>query len=174
MEDFDNGSTHKCIGVDMGIPSWVSDGDYILQWSYIGGYNSKAVATKQLPIYHTCANIRISGGVTLTNKPDDWIAPFYGGDKIEIDNKSSGPDQCAYKNFAAEPSDPSVVDVNDVSSDNIRFGGPDGWAGANNKKRLTNADVPLSPPQSPALRLILYTFFLCSILQYSPGPVAVV
>jgi hypothetical protein len=144
MEGFDSGNKHKCIGVDMEIPSWVSDGDYILQWSQIGGYDSNGIATRQLPIYHTCANIRISGGVPLTNRPDDWIAPFYGGDKTLINDKSSGPDECAYKNFAAEPSDPSVVNVNDDSGDNIRFGGPDGWAavGANNTKRADNVFLP--------------------------------
>jgi hypothetical protein len=141
---FDPGNTHLCKGVDMEIPSWVSDGEYILQWSQIGGYNSQQVATRQLPIYHTCANIRISGGVTLTPRPDDWIAPFFGGDQVQIDGKSSGPNQCAFKNFAAEPSDPSVVNTSDDSSDNIRFGVPDGWAavGPNNTKRADTVRLP--------------------------------
>lgn len=134
---FDPGNTHECVGQDMEIPSWVSDGVYILQWSQIGGYNSQAVATRQLPIYHTCANIRISGGVPLTPRPENWIAPFYGGDQVEINGKSSGPDQCAFKNFAAEPTDPAVVNTSDDSADNIRFGAPDGWAavGLNQSKR---------------------------------------
>src|SRR5258708_6174520 len=137
MTGGDSGNTHECTGVDMEIPSWVSDGVYILQWSQIGGYNSQGDVTRQPPIYHTCANIRISGGVSLTVRPDDWIAPFYGGDMVTINEQESGPNQCAFKNFAAEPSDPSVVDTNDVSADNIRFGVPDGWAavGPNNTKR---------------------------------------
>jgi hypothetical protein len=141
---FDPGNTHSCQGEDMEIPSWVSDGVYILQWSQIGGYNSEAVPTRQLPIYHTCANIRIEGGVTLTARPDDWIAPFYGGDQVEINGQSSGPNQCAFKNFAAEPVDPSVVNTSDDAADTIRFGIPDGWAvaGANNTKRADNVYLP--------------------------------
>jgi len=143
-DGFDPGNTHVCNGTDMEIPSWVSDGDYILQWSQIGGYNSQAVATRQLPIYHTCANIRIEGGDAVTGRPNDWIAPFFGGDMVQINGQSSGPNQCAFKNFAAEPVDPSVVNTNDDSPDNIRFGGPDGWAavGANNTKRADNVYLP--------------------------------
>jgi hypothetical protein len=141
---FDKGNTHLCKGVDMEIPSWVSDGEYILQWSQIGSYNSQQDPTRQLPIYHTCANIRISGGTNLTTRPDDWIAPFFGGDQVQIDNQSSGPNQCAFKNFAAEPSDPSVVDTTDDSPNNIRFGAPDGWAavGPNNTKRADTVRLP--------------------------------
>ena len=144
MEGFDSGNTHICKGVDMEIPSWVSDGTYILQWSQIGGYNSNSDATRALPLYHTCANIKISGGTNLTTRPDDWIAPFYGGDKIKIGEDESGPNQCAYKVFAAEPSDPSVVNTDDNSPDNIRFGAPDGWAavGANNTKRANVVRLP--------------------------------
>jgi hypothetical protein len=143
-DGFDPGNTHECQGQDMEIPSWVSDGVYILQWSQIGGYNSQAVATRQLPIYHTCANIRISGGVPLTPRPNDWIAPFFGGDMVQINGQSSGPNQCAFKNFASEPTDPSVVNTSDDSSDNIRFGAPDGWAaaGANNTKRADSVYLP--------------------------------
>jgi hypothetical protein len=140
----DPGNTKVCKGVDMEIPSWVSDGVYILQWSQIGGYNSEGIATRQLPIYHTCANIRISGGVSLTARPDDWIAPFYGGDMVQINGQDSGPNQCAFKNFAAEPSDPSVVNTSDDASDTIRFGVPDGWAvaGPNNTKRADTVRLP--------------------------------
>jgi hypothetical protein len=143
-DGFDPGNTHECQGKDMEIPSWVSDGVYILQWSQIGGYNSQAVATRQLPIYHTCANIRISGGVPLTQRPNDWIAPFFGGDMVQINGQSSGDGQCAYKNFASEPTDPSVVNTSDDSSDNIKFGVPDGWAvaGANNTKRADSVYLP--------------------------------
>jgi hypothetical protein len=96
----------------MEIPSWVSDGVYILQWSQIGGYNSQQDATKQLPIYHTCANIRISGGVPLTARPDDWIAPFYGGDMVGINGKQAQSDQCAFKKFNASlPTPPSSIPI---------------------------------------------------------------
>jgi hypothetical protein len=141
---FDPGNTHECNGQDMEIPSWVSDGVYILQWSQIGGYNSEAVPTRQLPIYHTCANIRISGGVKLTPRPDDWIAPFFGGDQVQINGQSAGPNQCAFKNFDKEPADPSVVNTKDDSSDTIRFGEPDGWAapGSSNDKRADNVYLP--------------------------------
>lgn len=141
---FDPGNTHKCEGEPMEIPSWVSDGVYILQWSQIGGYNSQAVATRQLPIYHTCANIRISGGVTLTPRPKDWIAPFFGGDQVQINGKSAGPNECAFKVFDREPTDPSVVNTKDDSSDNIKFGPPQGWAapGANNTKRADSVYLP--------------------------------
>jgi len=143
-DGFDPGNTHECSGKDMEIPSWVTDGVYILQWSQIGGYNSQAVATRQLPIYHTCANIRIEGGVTVTTRPTDWIAPFYGGDMVQINGQSSGPNQCAFKKFAAEPSDPSVVNTQDDSADTIRFGAPDGWAavGAKNTKRADSVYLP--------------------------------
>jgi len=141
---FDSGNTKKCTGHDMEIPSWVSDGVYILQWSQIGGYNSQQDATKQLPIYHTCANIRISGGVPLTARPDDWIAPFYGGDMVGINGKQAQSDQCAFKKFNAEPADPSVVDTNNDSPDDIQFGGPNGWAavGSTNAKRADSVRLP--------------------------------
>jgi hypothetical protein len=141
---FDPGNTHECNGKDMEIPAWVSDGDYTLQWSQIGGYNSDAIATRQLPIYHTCANIRISGGVPVTPRPDDWIAPFFGGDQVQIDGKSAGPNECAFKNFDKEPTDPSVVNVHDDSTDGIKFGTPNGWAapGANNTKRADHVYLP--------------------------------
>jgi len=141
---FDPGNTHLCTGQDMEIPSWVSDGTYILQWSQIGSYNSQDVATRQLPIYHTCANIQISGGTTLTTRPADWIAPFFGGDQVQINGQSATSDQCAFKHFNAEPTDPSTVDTTDDSTDNIQFGGPNGWAavGVNNTKRADRVYLP--------------------------------
>lgn len=144
MNGFDPGNTEPCVGHTMEIPSWVSDGVYILQWSWFGGYNSDDVATRQLPIYHTCANVRISGGTTLTQRPADWIAPFYDGEQIQINGQSAPSGQCAFKNFAAEPADPSVVDVTDDNADNIKFGAPDGWAavGNTNTKRADNLYLP--------------------------------
>jgi len=144
MGDFDPGNTKNCTGHDMEIPSWVSDGVYILQWSQIGGYNSNQDPNKLLPLYHTCANIRISGGVPLTARPDDWIAPFYGGDMIGVGDKKADENQCAFKKFNAEPADPSVVDTNNNSPDDIQLGGPDGWAavGSTNKKRADSVRLP--------------------------------
>ena len=134
---FDPGNTHKCEGAPLEIPDWVTDGEYVLQWSHFGGYDSEGVPTRQLPIYHTCANIRIKGGKPLQKRPKDWIAPFFGGDEVQINGKSAGPNQCAFKNFRKEPKDPQVVNTKDDRKDTIQFGVPDGWAakGKSNQKR---------------------------------------
>ena len=136
-QGFDPGNTHKCEGAPLEIPDWVPDGEYVLQWSHFGGYDSEGVPTRQLPIYHTCANIRIKGGKPLQKRPKDWIAPFFGGDEVQINGKSAGPNQCAFKNFRKEPKDPQVVNTKDDRKDTIQFGVPDGWAakGKSNQKR---------------------------------------
>jgi hypothetical protein len=141
---FDSGQTRACEGAPVEIPNWVSDGEYILQWSHFGGYNSDAVATRQLPIYHTCANIRISGGAALQERPSDWTAPFFGGDQVQINGQSATNQQCAYKNFSEEPN-PANVNVRDDDGSNIRFGGPtNGWAapGNTNQKRADAVYLP--------------------------------
>ncbi|KAJ7695350.1 hypothetical protein B0H17DRAFT_430954 [Mycena rosella] len=125
-DGFDPGDTHVCVGKNVTIPNWVADGDYVFSFSSIGGFDSDAIPTKQLPLYHNCANIKIQGGVALEDRPADWIAPFIGGSKDNV-NGPIPPDQCAFKNFRAEPEDPSVVNVNDVAN-NMQFGLPDGWA----------------------------------------------
>lgn len=144
MQGFDPGNTHKCEGAPLEIPDWVSDGTYILQWSHFGGFHSQGVPTRQLPIYHTCANIRIKGGKQLKDRPKDWIAPFFGGDGAKVDGKSAPANQCAFKKFAKEPADPKVVNTKDDNKDNIKFGVPDGWAagGKSNKKRNDAARLP--------------------------------
>ncbi|KAJ7055183.1 hypothetical protein C8F01DRAFT_1159714 [Mycena amicta] len=124
---FDPGNTHPCVGKNVTIPPWVEDGDYIFSFSSIGGFNSEQIPSKQLPIYHTCANIRIQGGVPLEKRPDNWVAPFIGGSKDNVNGKPIPPDTCAFKNFRAEPADPSVVNLNDVAV-NMAAGVPDGWA----------------------------------------------
>jgi len=141
---FDPGQTKKCEGADLEIPDWVSDGEYTLQWSHFGGYDSDGVPTRQLPIYHTCANIRINGGAPPQKRPSDWIAPFFGGDEIQIKGKSAGADQCAFKKFAKEPENPSVVNTKDDDPGSIQFGRPDGWAapGNTNKKRAAAVYLP--------------------------------
>jgi len=141
---FDPGNTHKCEGAPLEIPDWVSDGNYILQWSHFGGYDSEGVPTRQLPIYHTCANIRINGGKSLQNRPKDWIAPFLGGDEVKINGKSASPNQCAFKNFNKEPADPKVVNTKDDNKATIKFGAPDGWAavGQANQKRNEAIRLP--------------------------------
>ena len=100
--------------------------------------------TRQLPIYHTCANIRIKGGKPLQDRPKDWIAPFFGGDEVKINGKSAGANECAFKNFNKEPADPKVVNVKDDNKATIKFGGPDGWAavGKSNKKRNEEVRLP--------------------------------
>ncbi|KAJ6535267.1 hypothetical protein DFH09DRAFT_1091804 [Mycena vulgaris] len=129
-DGFDPGNTHECIGKNVTIPNWVSDGEYVFSFSSIGGFNSNAVPTKQLPLYHNCAkcdlaspllfkgspsvtlsSIRVQGCAPLEDRPANWVAPFIGG---STDNR-------------AEPTDASIVDVNDVR-DNMEFGLPDGWA----------------------------------------------
>lgn len=141
---FDPGQTHECEGAELEIPNWVSDGEYTLQWSHFGGYDSDGVPTRQLPIYHTCANIRINGGVQLQNRPSDWVAPFFGSDEVQINGKSGAPDQCAFKKFGKEPQDPSVVNVKDDDASTIQFGRPDGWAtsGKTNQKRADAVHLP--------------------------------
>ena len=101
------------------------------------------MVTRQLPIYHTCANIRITGGKPLQDRPKDWIAPFFGGDEIQIDNKSAGPNECAFKNFNKEPADPKVVNVKDDAKETIKFGGPDGWSAVGNSNKKRNEEVRL-------------------------------
>ncbi|KAJ6529905.1 hypothetical protein DFH09DRAFT_153885 [Mycena vulgaris] len=124
---FDPGNTHPCVGKNVTIPNWVSDGDYVFSFSSIGGFNSEAVPTKQLPLYHNCANIKVKGGAPLEKRPANWVAPFIGGSQDKVNGKSGSADTCAFKNFRAEPSDPKKVNVNDVKN-NMAFGVPDGWA----------------------------------------------
>ena len=52
---FDPGNTRQCVGKELTFPDWLEDGDYVLQWSQIGGFDSDGIPTKQLPLYHTCA-----------------------------------------------------------------------------------------------------------------------
>jgi hypothetical protein len=142
---FDPGNTHPCIGKPLTFPDWVSDGEYVLQWTQIGGFDSDAIATKQLPLYKTCANIRIQGGVPLQARPNDWIAPFFGGSQDVIRGQSGGDDVCGFKQFNREPEDPRQVNVDaDVFVDNMQFGGPGGWAavGATNQKRANTVILP--------------------------------
>ena len=83
---------------------------------------------------------------TSRSPPDiSWyVHTFYDGDMVQANGQSSGPNQCVFKNFAAEPTEPSVVNTSDDSADNIKFGGPDGWAvvGVNNTKRTDNVYLP--------------------------------
>ncbi|KAJ6535279.1 hypothetical protein DFH09DRAFT_1404717 [Mycena vulgaris] len=140
-DGFDPGNTHECIGKNVTIPNWVSDGDYVFSFSSIGGFNSDAVPTKQLPLYHNCANIRVQGGAPLEDRPANWVAPFIGGSQDNVKGQPIPPDTCAFKNFRAEPTDASIVDVNDVR-DNMEFGLPDGWA-------VPGGSPPPPPPQAP-------------------------
>jgi len=141
---FDPGNTKVCTGHDLTFPNWVQDGEYTLQWSHFSGYNSQAVPTRSLPIYHTCANIRISGGVPLAPRPADWIAPFFGGDQLLVNGEQSGPDQCAFKLFASEQVEPTAVDTQNDDGSLIRLGVPDGWAVKGNTpgKRADNHHLP--------------------------------
>jgi len=135
---FDPGFTHLCKGKQLEIPNWLADGDYTFQFSQIGGFDSDGIPTKQLPLYHNCANIKVAGGVALEDQPKDWIAPFIGGDQFLKNGKPGTKDQCAFKQFDAEPADPALQDVNKgIKVDDIKFGGPGGWSapGATNKKR---------------------------------------
>ena len=136
-DGFDPGNTKECNGHEMEFPTWLEDGEYTLQWSHFGGYNSDGVPTRQLPIYHNCANIRIQGGAPKTDRPGDWIAPFFGGDMVQVNGQGAAPNQCAFKRFAREPEDPASVNVKDDDPSTIQIGGPDGWAapGPNNQKR---------------------------------------
>ncbi|KAJ6529935.1 hypothetical protein DFH09DRAFT_1184922 [Mycena vulgaris] len=150
----DVGDKHVCVGKNITIPNWVADGDYVLSFSSIGGFHSSNVPTKQLPLYHNCANIRIQGGVPLEPKPANWVAPFIGGSQDPVNGKPMPADTCGFKKFRAEPADPSVVDVNDVSPSNIAFGIPDGWAvpGGTLEKRL---DTLILPRLGHAARAVL-------------------
>ena len=122
----------------------MADGEYTLQWSHFSGYNSDQVTTRSLPIYHTCANIRINGGVPFVPRPADWVAPFFGGDQVQINGQGTGPDQCAFKQFSSEVADPTAVDVKNDDPSLIRFGIPNGWAVAGNtpNKRADNLHLP--------------------------------
>ena len=88
----------------MQIPDWVADGEYTLQFSQIGGFNSEGIVTKQLPLYHNCANIKVAGGVALKPQPANWIAPFVGGSQDVISGKPGGADVCGFKAFVRAPS----------------------------------------------------------------------
>ncbi|KAJ6563352.1 hypothetical protein DFH09DRAFT_1315534 [Mycena vulgaris] len=160
----DVGDKHVCVGKNITIPNWVADSDYVLSFSCayqfpltahvflsvtfrvrtaIGGFHSNNVPTKQLPLYHNCANIRIQGGVPLEPKPANWVAPFIGGSQDPVNGKPIPADTCGFKKFVSRR-DPSVVDVNDVSPSNIAFGIPDGWAvpGGTLQKRLDTLILP--------------------------------
>ncbi|KAJ7803031.1 hypothetical protein B0H13DRAFT_2687876 [Mycena leptocephala] len=118
---FDPGNTHPCVGKNVTIPNWVEDGDYVFSFSSIGGFNSDAVPTKQLPIYHNCAKRRHSRGT-----PQGLGRAVLRRLQDNVNGKPIPPDTCAFKNFRAEPEDPSVVNVNDVDGSNIAFGLPMG------------------------------------------------
>ncbi|KAJ6528685.1 hypothetical protein DFH09DRAFT_1094374 [Mycena vulgaris] len=153
-DGFDPGNRHECIGKNGTIPNRVSDGDYVSSFSSIGGFNSDAVPTKQLPLYRNCANIRVQGGTPLEDRPANWVAPFIGGSQDNVKGQPIPLDTCAFKNFRAEPTDASIVDVNDVR-DNMEFGLPDGWAvpakalsNPNEKGKPEPAAHPTSLPTS--------------------------
>jgi hypothetical protein len=126
---FDPGDTKPCNGKPLVIPNWVEDGTYVLQWSQIGSFDSEGIPTKLLPIYHTCANIVIEGGVPFVPQPADWIAPFIGGSQDQVNGQPGGNDVCAFKQFNAEPANPGEVDVNrDAFANTMQFGQPGGFA----------------------------------------------
>jgi hypothetical protein len=141
---FDPGFTHLCKGKPMVIPDWLADGEYTLQFSHIGGFDSFGIPTKLLPLYHNCANIKIAGGVAFKAQPANWIAPFTGGSQDVINGKKGGADVCGFKQFDAEPADPKAVDTakNEKVAD-MKFGKPAGWAitGKTQGKREENVKL---------------------------------
>lgn len=141
---FDPGNTKVCTGHDLTFPNWLADGEYTLQWAHFSGYNSQGVATRSLPIYHTCANIRIKGGVPFAPRPANWVAPFFGGDQVNINGQASGPDRCAFKQFPSEVLEPTAVDQKNDNAGLIQFGIPNGWAVKGNtpNKRADNLHLP--------------------------------
>jgi hypothetical protein len=72
--------------------------------------------------------MRISGGVPLVPRPNDWIAPFFGGDQVQVNNEQAGPDRCAFKQFASEQVEPTTINTKNDDASLIRLGVPDGWA----------------------------------------------
>jgi len=140
----DPGNTKVCTGHDLTFPNWLADGEYTLQWAHFSGYNSQGVATRSLPIYHSCANIRIKGGVPPVRRPADWVAPFFGGDQVQIKGQGSGPDRCAFKQFPSEVLEPTAVNQKNDDAGLIQFGTPNGWAVKGNtpNKRANNLHLP--------------------------------
>lgn len=133
-----------CMGHDLTLPDWLPDGEFTLQWSHFAGYNLEVVPIRSLPIYHTCANICISGGVPVVPRRSDWVAPFFGGDQVQVNGEESGPDRCAFNQFASEQVEPSTIDVKNDDGSLIRLGAPEGWAvkGNTSSKRADNYHLP--------------------------------
>jgi len=153
---FDPGFTHLCKGKPMVIPDWVEDGDYTLQFSHIGGFNSLGDPLRALPLYHNCANIKVAGGVTFKPQVKNWVAPFVGGSQDQVGGKPGSADVCAFKKFNAEPADPKLVDTAATGAGDISFGTPAGWAvkGGTNSKREDNLRLPRLAHVARAISLV--------------------
>jgi len=63
---------------------------------------------------------------------------------VQINGQQAGPDQCAFKQFAAEPLEPTLVNVKNDDASLIQFGLPEGWAVKGNTpaKRADNHHLP--------------------------------
>ena len=56
---------------------------------------------------------------------------------VKVNGEDAGPNRCAFKRFAKEPEDPSIVDTKNDDPSLIKLGAPEGWAavGATVQKR---------------------------------------
>jgi len=100
------------------LPTWLADGDYVLQWALYSMYGSYAVEYRGLYKFHNCADITITGGAPLTQKPAGNCAFTWSpGDRIL---GLSQPD-CSYFNLNtytsySSPDDDLLVDQSLVTS----------------------------------------------------------
>jgi len=95
---FDNSEPSLACKTDITFPTYLADGNYVLQWLYYGVHDSDGVTAETLPFYRSCANIAISGGSPLTqNRTSPCAFVFEGGDRA-LGQDANNPDisQCGY------------------------------------------------------------------------------
>lgn len=112
--DFDPGPEHAC-STDLTFPNTLADGSYVLQWLVYGmrGSFEPDPEAMALPFYRNCANIKISGGAPLREKPSGKAAKcafeWKGGDRTlsqtqnvnDIQQSDLDTSQCAYWRYNA-------------------------------------------------------------------------
>lgn len=116
---FDNSNPENACSTSLTIPSYIEDGTFVLQWVMYGTHDSDGDKDKALPFYRNCANIQVSGGSQLTDKPQGQCNfAWTGGDRTlsNIGNVNDiGKDdlelgKCSYWKFNSISSDTNYYD----------------------------------------------------------------
>ncbi|TMW58393.1 hypothetical protein Poli38472_009952 [Pythium oligandrum] len=75
------------------IPSYLDDGDYVLQFTNFGTGHSNGITGQATPTYRSCADLRVTGGSSKNARPK--CPGFQGGDRVTY-NENMPNNQCYY------------------------------------------------------------------------------